>query len=75
MDAAAACAPLQVQLGEQPQGRYEVIRPLGLFAHRTAAQRAQETATHPETVRTLHRRFRPQGTLFEDAGRLLPPPN
>ena len=40
-----------------------MIRPLVLFADRTATQRARETATHPDTVRTLHRRFRQQGML------------
>jgi hypothetical protein len=63
MDSAAAFAQLQLQLVDQTQWRYEVIRPLVLFADRTATQRAQETATHPETVRTLHRRFRQQGML------------
>jgi hypothetical protein len=33
--------------------RYEVIRPLVLLADRTATQWAQETHTHPETVRAL----------------------
>jgi Winged helix-turn helix/Integrase core domain len=53
----------QLQLGfvDQTPWRYEVIRPLVLFADRTASQRAQETDTHPDTVRTLHRRFRQQG--------------
>ena len=48
---------------DQVQWRYEVIRPLVLFDDRTAAQRAAETHTHPETVRKLTRRFRHQGTL------------
>jgi hypothetical protein len=48
---------------DQTQWRYAVMHPLGLFADRTAAQRAQETATHPDTVRTLHRRFRQQGLV------------
>jgi transposase InsO family protein len=61
MDAATAFA--QLPLIDQTQWRYEVIRPLVLFADRTATQRAQETATHPETVRMLHRRFRQQGML------------
>ena len=61
MDAATAFA--QLPLLDQTQWRYEVIRPLVLFADRTATQRAQETATHPETVRMLHRRFRQQGML------------
>ena len=63
MDSATAFAQLQLRLVDQTQWRYEVIRPLVLFADRTAAQRAQETATHPETVRTLHRRFRQQGMV------------
>src|SRR5262252_9204397 len=63
MDSSAEFAQLPLRLGDQTQWRYEVIRPLVLFADRTAAQRAQETATHPETVRTLHRRFRQQGML------------
>jgi hypothetical protein len=37
-----------------------VIRPLVLFADRTAQQRAHETHTHPDTVRALQRRFRQQ---------------
>jgi hypothetical protein len=45
----------------RPPWRYEVIRPLVLFADRTAQQRAQETHTYPDTVRTLQRRFRQQG--------------
>ena len=54
---------VQLQLGfvDQTQWRYEVIRPLVLFADRTASQRAQETDTHPDTVRALRRRFRQQG--------------
>jgi len=63
MDSSAEFAQLPLRLGDQTQWRYEVIRPLVLFADRTAAQRAHETATHPETVRTLHRRFREQGML------------
>jgi hypothetical protein len=54
----AEFAPLQLGCVDQTQWRYEVIRPLVLFADRTAAQRAQETDTHPDTVRTLQRRFR-----------------
>ena len=61
MDSSAEFDQLPLRLGDQTQWRYEVIRPLVLFADRTAAQRAHETATHPETVRTLHRRFRAQG--------------
>jgi hypothetical protein len=40
---------------DQTQWRDEVIRPLVLLADRTPQQRAHETHTHPDTVRTLHR--------------------
>ena len=55
----------QLQLGfvDQIQWRYEVIRPVVLFADRTAQQRAQETQTHPATVRKLTRWFRRRGML------------
>jgi transposase InsO family protein len=59
----AAFAQLQLGFIDQIQWRYEVIRPLVLFADRTATQRAQETATHPDTVRTLRRHFQRQGML------------
>src|ERR671931_1943044 len=59
----AAFAQLQLGFVDQIQWRYEVIRPLVLFADRTAQQRAQETHPHPDTVRTLQRRFRQQGML------------
>ena len=45
------------------QQRYELIRPLLLDPERTAAQRAQETRTHPETLGRLKRRFAQQGML------------
>jgi len=45
------------------QQRYELIRPLLLDPERTAAQRAQETGSHPETVGRLTRRFAQQGML------------
>src|SRR4029450_13172161 len=45
------------------QWRYERIRPLVLFEEGTAAQRAEETRTHPDTVRTFVRRFNQQGML------------
>ena len=61
MEPAADFAQLQLTFVDQMQWRYEVIRPLVLFADRTATQRAQETQTHPDTVRTLQRRFRRQG--------------
>src|SRR6266508_25101 len=63
MDSTAEFAQLQLRLVDQTQWRYEVIRPLVLFADRTATQRAHETATHPDTVRALHRRFRQQGMV------------
>src|SRR5947208_7827381 len=73
MDSTAEFAQLPLRLGDQLQWRYEVIRPLVLFADRTATQRAHETATHPETVRTLHRRFRQQGMVgLLPANRLVP---
>jgi hypothetical protein len=59
----AEFAQLQLGFVDRTQWRYEVIRPLVLFADRTATQRAQETETHPDTVRTLRRRFRQQGML------------
>src|ERR687887_1836883 len=57
----AEFAQLQLGFVDHTQWRYELIRPLVLFADRTASQRAQETETHPDTVRTLQRRFRQQG--------------
>jgi hypothetical protein len=59
----AEFAQLQLGFVDQTQWRYELIRPLVLFADRTAQQRAQETETHPDTVRTLHRRFPQRGIL------------
>jgi hypothetical protein len=59
----AEFAQLQLGFVDRTQWRYEVIRPLVLFAHQTVQQRAQETHTHPDTVRTLRRRFRQQGML------------
>ena len=57
----AEIAQLQLGFVDHTHWRYEVIRPLVLFADRTASQRAQEIETHPDTVRTLQRRFRQQG--------------
>jgi hypothetical protein len=51
----AAFAQLQLGFVDQTQWCYEVIRPLVLFADRTSRQRAHETATHPDTVRTSPR--------------------
>jgi hypothetical protein len=61
VDPTAEFAQLQRHVVDDTQWRYEVIRPLVLLADRTATQRAQETHTHPDTVRTLTRRFRQQG--------------
>ena len=63
MDPTAEFAQLQLSFVDQIQWRYEVIRPLILFADRTAQQRAQETETHPDTIRTLQHRFQRQGML------------
>jgi hypothetical protein len=63
VDPTAAFAQLQLSFVDQIQWRDDVIRPLVLFADRTATQRAQETATHPDTVRTLQRRFHQRGML------------
>ena len=38
-------------------------KPLVRFGDRPATQRAHETQTHPDTVRTLQRRFRQQGMV------------
>jgi transposase InsO family protein/transposase len=59
----AEFAQLQLDFVDQTQWRYELIRPLVLFADWTARQRAQETHTHPDTVRTFRRRFRRAGML------------
>jgi hypothetical protein len=56
-------AQLQLRFVDQLQWRYELIRPLVLFEGGTATQRAQETHTHPQTVRKLTRRFQQQGML------------
>ena len=61
MDPTVEFAQLQLGFVDQTQRRYEVIRPLVLFADCTAVQRARETQTHPDTVRTLQRRFQHQG--------------
>src|SRR5262245_56012820 len=63
MEPLADFAQLELHFVDQVQWRYAVIRPLVLFDDRTAAQRAVETHTHPETVRKLTRRFRQQGLL------------
>ena len=75
MEPLADFAQLELHFVDQVQWRYEVIRPLVLFDDRTAAQRAVETHTHPETVRKLTRRFRRQGILglFPDQTEMVMP--
>ena len=63
MEQMADFPQLQLHFVDHIQWRYEVIRPIVLFQDRTATQRAEETHTHPETVRKLTRRFRQQGIL------------
>jgi len=63
MDALPDFDQLQLRFVDHIQWRYELIRPVVLLENCTAAQRAEETHTHPETVRHLARRFRQQGTL------------
>ena len=63
MDPTAEFAQLQLDFVDQVQWRYELIRPLVLMVGGTATQRAQDTHTHPDTVRRLIRRFRQQGML------------
>ena len=68
MEAASAFAQLQLRFADQLQRRYELIRPLILFAERPTPphairQRAQETGTHPETVRKFTRCFEQQGLV------------
>jgi transposase/transposase InsO family protein len=68
MEAAHAFTQLQLRFVDQFQQRYELIRPLILFEEhptppQAIRQRAQETGTHPETVRKFTRRFEQQGLL------------
>jgi transposase len=56
-------AQLELRFIDPIQWRYELIRPLVLFEGGTATHRAQETQTHPQTVRKLTRRFAQQGML------------
>ena len=67
----AEFAQLPLRFGDHVQWRYELIRPLVLFDDRTATQRAQETHTHPDTVRTFTRRFRQQGIYPTNMGCML----
>jgi Integrase core domain/Homeodomain-like domain len=61
MEPMSEYAQLQLRFVDSVQRRSEVIRPIILLGDRTAAQRAEETQRHPETVRDLTRRFRQQG--------------
>ena len=68
VDVAPDFTQLQLRFVDQLQWRYELIRPFVLCENRPTPQpaikqRAQETATHPETVRKLTRRFAHQGLL------------
>jgi hypothetical protein len=66
---------LQLRFVDHVHWRYELIRPVVLVENRTAAQRAEETHTHPKTVRHLTRRFRQQGTLglFPEHTKIISP--
>jgi transposase len=63
VEPAADFAQLHLHFVDQIQWRYELIRPLVLLEEGTAKQRAQDTHTHPDTVRRFVRRFRQQGML------------
>lgn len=63
MEPARDFAQLHLHFVDQIQWRYELIRPLVLLEEGTVTQRAQDTHTHPDTVRTFVRRFRQQGML------------
>ena len=68
VEAAGEFAQLQLRFVDQVQWRYELIRPLVLFeapptSRAAILQRAQDTGTHPETVRKFTRRFEHQGML------------
>src|ERR671932_866864 len=67
-------AQLELRFIDPIQWRYELIRPLVLFEGGTATHRAQETQTHPQTVRKLARRFQQQGMLglFPDNLEVIP---
>jgi len=56
-------AQLPLQFVDQIPWRDELIRPLVLFAEGTPPQRAEDTPTPPDTVRTCLRRFRQEGML------------
>jgi hypothetical protein len=56
-------APLHLQFVDQSQWRYALIRPLVLCADGPPTQRAADTHTPPDTLRTFLRRFRQAGML------------
>lgn len=56
-------AQLPSRVVDPIQARDELIRPLVLVEDGTAAQRAPDTHTHPETIGTLQRRFAQRGML------------
>jgi len=53
---------LPLRFHDPIQRRYEIIRPV-LLAECTAAERAEQTHLHPDTVGKLKRRFEQQGML------------
>jgi len=75
MEPMPAYAQRQLRCVDSIQRRYAVLRPLLLIGDRTAAQRAEETQLHPETVRDLTRRFRQQGMrgLFPEHTEIVTP--
>jgi transposase len=56
-------AQLKLTFVDHIQWRYEVIRPVVLLQDTTPQQRAEETQTHPFTVRRLVRQFRKRGMI------------
>jgi transposase len=56
-------AQLTLSCVDPIQWRYEVIRPIVLLRDTTPQQRADETHTHPYTVRRLVRQFQARGML------------
>jgi hypothetical protein len=67
VDPTAEFAQLQLGFVDQTQWRYEVIRPLVLFADRTAGQRARETQTHPDKPRQSRYWWRIPGNVCRGA--------
>lgn len=67
-DTEAAFPQLRLYFTDDVQERYEIARPLLLGHDLTAVQRAQQTHTHPQTVRRYVRRFEQEGMrgLFDE---------